>query len=276
VLLFWSLNQFDEVLKQVDLTGSAEGVITLTFPNASTFMLPFEAFYIVLLFCLAGVIFLPLHIYEAVRNLRVKYRFKEWMSDFLDQQYILYFETGKAIGDTEGERILSMAQKVFPELRLDLSSFSPSFSDYVKSILRIKKERPSSEIIKESLNYRVNSYILDLNLETRSGYFIVKDFKDKVVTFDDLRYLVNAISQIGIFKYRIIRVLLANKRIFRVICVADNYDPNFFNPDWLETSMTQKLITSTEFYFKNLPRFPIDLLIRHKAGYSVLWIGPIE
>ena len=117
---------------------------------------------------------------------------------------------------------------------------------------------------------------MDLNLKTRSGYFIVKDFKDKVMTFDDLKALSNAISKIGIFRYRIIRALLSNKRIFRVICVADKYDSVFFDLDWLEKSLTQTLVTSTEFYFKNYARFPIDFLVRHKGGYSVLWIGPIE
>lgn len=88
------------------------------------------------------------------------------------------------------------------------------------------------------------------------GYFIVKDFKDKIVTTDDLKDLVKIISSKFKNKYR-------RTDVFRCICVAKNYDQSFFDRESLELQMTQQLKT----------KFPIDLVVEENIGYSVLWVG---
>ena len=53
------------------------------------------------------------------------------------------------------------------------------------------------------------------------------------------------------------------KNIFRIICVAKNYDENFLDRESLEKLMTEKLQSDLK----------IDLLIKEPNGYSVLWIS---
>ena len=58
-------------------------------------------------------------------------------------------------------------------------------------------------------------------LRTPDGYFIVKDFKDKVVTPEDLRHLAKILGR----KFRNLDTLATPRvDIFRVICVAKAYD----------------------------------------------------
>ena len=44
-------------------------------------------------------------------------------------------------------------------------------------------------------NYSLGSYSLDLLLKTVNGYFIVKDFKDKVITVEDMKQLVDVVKK---------------------------------------------------------------------------------
>jgi hypothetical protein len=44
-----------------------------------------------------------------------------------------------------------------------------------------------------NLHCTIESYYLDLAMKTEDGYFIVKDFKDKVVTLDDLKQLARIV-----------------------------------------------------------------------------------
>ena len=104
--------------------------------------------------------------------------------------------------------------------------------------------------ISQSLDYIIDSYILDVAYNTDEGYFIVKNFKDKVVTPEDLRQLTRIVH--GKFT-----------QIFRVICVAEAYDESFLNKVTLEKQMTKELKAN----------FKIDLISQEKVGYSVLWIS---
>jgi hypothetical protein len=159
--------------------------------------------------------------------------------DYLDQSYVVVFETTIPNGNTTGEKILNLAISVFPEL---------IGATYTLTLwpapLRYKHDYP------KTMNYKLNSYLLDLLLETDEGLFIVKGFQDIVVTLNDLNQLSRLIN--SHFK----------KKIFRVICVAKEFDQSFFDKELLERQMI------------NLKtKFPIDLLIEEKVGYSVLWIG---
>jgi hypothetical protein len=115
-------------------------------------------------------------------------------------------------------------------------------------------------IISESMNYKVSSdYSVELALRTSDGYFIVKEFKDKVVSLEDLKHLVKLLSR----KFRDIDAIPPSVDIFRVIVVAKAYDESFLNRETLEKRMTTELKAN----------FKIDLILEEQTGYSVLWVG---
>jgi hypothetical protein len=104
------------------------------------------------------------------------------------------------------------------------------------------------------LNYTIGSYSVDLALKTEKGYFIVKDFKDKIVTLEDLEQLIQIIRGKFRDKYR-------RTYVFRVICVANEYDQSF------KESMKQQMSKELNSNIK------LDLLVQEKVGYSVLWVS---
>ena len=200
------------------------------------------------------VVFTPVIIWYFSRARGYSHKLKGWIEDYTEQAYILVFDTTIPKGSTTGEKILNLARNIFPELRPDYLGFSPYYTDRIKSYFRRKFGKQQDQIISESLNYKVNSYSFDLALRTDKGYFIVKDFKDKIVTFDDLKQLVQLIR--GKFKDKYQRT-----HVFRVICVTKEYDQSF--KESLEQQMTRELSSNIK----------LDLLIEEKVGYSVLWVS---
>lgn len=63
----------------------------------------------------------------------------------------------------------------------------PTFPSFVEALL--------SKNISESLNYTIDSYVLDVAYKTDEGYFIVKDLKDQTVTPEDLRQLTRIVKE---------------------------------------------------------------------------------
>jgi hypothetical protein len=96
---------------------------------------------------------------------------------------------------------------------------------------------------------------VDVALKTLEGYFIVKDFKDHIVTQEDLEYLLKTARH----KFR-------NKRlqpnIFRIIVVAKDYEESFLKRESLEQIMNRLVGT----------KLKVDLIVEEEKGYSVLWI----
>ena len=182
-------------------------------------------------------------------------KLKSWNEDYFEQSYFLIFDTMIPTGNTSGEKVLSLAKLIFPELRSDYVELSPDFSDHIMHYFKKKFGKGEEQHISKSLNYIVGSYSFDLALNTMKGYFIVKDFKDKVVTVDDLRQLVHVIHGKFKDKYR-------REDVLRVICTANEYDQPFLQRKSLEETMTKEIKTN----------FKIDLLIEEKVGYSVMWV----
>jgi hypothetical protein len=184
-------------------------------------------------------------------------RLNEWNEEYLHSSYTLIFDTTIPRGNSTGEKILNLAKLVFPELRPTFSTSildEPSSSAFVSALVRklLKKNRNKSEdtVITESKIFQVDSYKFDLALKTKVGYFVVKDFENKIVTIEDLHELS--------------RICNKNlKDVFRIICVAKKYDTPFLNRGSLERLMNEdeKL------------NFKIDLLVVEENGYSVLWIS---
>jgi hypothetical protein len=200
------------------------------------------------------IVFSPVIAWYFIRSRRYFQRLKEWKDDYLEQAYILVFDTTVPKGNTSGEKILNLARAVFPELRSDYSDFLPSYTDYIRLYFKKKFGKRQDQIISKSLNYTIGSYSVDLALKTEKGYFIVKDFKDKIVTLEDLMQLVQIIRGKFRDKYR-------RTYVFRVICVAKEYDQSF------KESMVQQMSEELSSNIK------LDLLVQEKIGYSVLWVS---
>jgi hypothetical protein len=179
-------------------------------------------------------------------------RLYEWNEDYLHSAYILIFDTTLPKGDSSGKRILSLARMVFPELRPEIHYSAlldkPNAQVFSKSLWNKLRHSKDPEV-EATFDQRVDSQNLDVVYKTGKGHFVIKDFKDKVVTSDELNILLDTIS-----KYY--------SKIFRVIFVAKEYDSKMTG-EALEERMN-KLSRN---------RFPFDLIVEEKSGYSVLWIG---
>jgi hypothetical protein len=185
-------------------------------------------------------------------------RLREWDEDYLESAYILIFDTTLPKGTSTGEKIFNLAKFVFPELRPELYISpldKPTFGSFVKALFGnlSKKSRRNDNSIQEdiakSVNYKIDSLLLDVAYKTEKGYFVVKDFKDKIVTLEDLKELTKSVQQ-------------HFRHIFRVLCIARQYDGSL-QGESLEHSILTELKTD----------IPIDLLLEEKVGYSVLWIS---
>ena len=104
-------------------------------------------------------------------------------------------------------------------------------------------------------DFTIDSYVLDLVLKTKAGYFIVKDFGNRVVTTQELHQLLTICNKL--------RGKTPTKNIFRIISVAENYDEHFLERESLEKLMSEKPQSD----------FKVDLLLKEASGYSVLWIS---
>jgi hypothetical protein len=185
-------------------------------------------------------------------------KLEEWDKDYLHSAYILIFDTTIPKGNSTGEKVLNLAKLVFPELRSDLyiglvdQPTAPAFISALFQKFSKNRGKPAEQNVSQGLGCTTaSSYYLDLALKTQHGYFIVKDFKDKVVTLEDLQQLEEALSnEFG-------------NNVFRIICVARKYHPIFLNVESLERQMTKELTAN----------YSIDLLVEEKIGYSVSWIS---
>jgi hypothetical protein len=179
-------------------------------------------------------------------------RLREWDEDYLESAYILIFDTTLPKGTSTGEKIFNLAKFVFPELRpeLYLSPLDkPTFGSFVKALFGNLSKKRSQEDVAKSFNYTIDSLLLDVAYKTEKGYFIVKDFKDKIVTLEELKQLTKSVQQ-------------HFRPIFRILCIARQYDGPL-QGESLEHSMLRELKTE----------IPIDLLLEEKVGYSILWIS---
>lgn len=202
------------------------------------------------------IVFTPFLVWYFSRAVKYYKRFKSWKQDYLEQSYILIFNTTIPKGNSIGERILNLSKNIFPELSPDYVESLPNYTDHLRYIIKKKWSKTEDNSIAKNMNYNINSYILDAAIRTERGYFIVKVFKDKIVTIDDIKQLIQIVT--GKFKDKYGRHF-----IFRLICVAKKYEEQFNNRSSLEQLMVNEIKT----------KFPIDLIIEEDIGYSVLWIG---
>jgi hypothetical protein len=180
----------------------------------------------------------------------------EWNEDYLEQTYVLIFDTTIPQGANTGEKILNLARVIFPELTSGYKS--QGLWNRTKLFFRRRQGRYEHTAISQITNNKIDSeYSVDLILKTPEGHFVVKDFKDSVVTVDVLRELIERLSR----KFRIIQSIPPRTNIFRVICVGKTYDQRFLDGG-LEKLMKRELKRN----------FKMDLILEEKVGYSILWV----
>jgi hypothetical protein len=206
------------------------------------------------------VIFTPFIIWKLVKMRNFNKQLEEWKEDYVVDMCSLIFNTTIPKGKTTGEKILSLASMVFPQMRKDYIKYSLSVRLHIKYYLTKFRKFNGGHIPSMSLNYLAKpDYDLDVVFRTLEGYLVIKGFRDRVVTVDDLNYLIEIIA--SNFKAKFSR----GTGVFAVICVAKEYDEPFLNRRSLEKIMTEDLKTD----------FGIDLIVEEDIGYSVLWIDPV-
>lgn len=130
-------------------------------------------------------------------------RLKNWDDDYLESAYILVFNTTLPKGESTAEKILNLAKMVFPELRPDIYASvidKPTMSSFIKALWKKIKSRDRKLITSETdvskfANYVIDPSTLDLVYQTDEGSFIIKEFKDKSVTLQDLKETTALIKQ---------------------------------------------------------------------------------
>lgn len=148
---------------------------------------------------------------------------------FIRQSYLVNFETSVPEGETRVEKILNEAIHVFPTL---------------KEVQRKAKLKQTK--IPYKLDQKFNGETIDGIVSTKKGDFIVK-FYDKTVSESDLKNLIKTLSK-------------SRDKIFRVLCVAKDYD---------EDLQSNKLVGIMD----KIPKhFKLDLIFEEEHGYSMLWI----
>lgn len=183
--------------------------------------------------------------------------FKEWNEEYLEETYTVVFNTTIPRGSTIGERVFNLAKFIFPELSPEYVRLTAGIRGRIKLYFKKRLGRLKELNVSEHLNIKVDSYSLDLALKTPEGYFIVKSFE--VVTPEELRHLISFLSH----KFRKITEIPPKVDIFRVICIAKDYDRTFLNRETLEKLMEKDLKSSLK----------VDLIVEEKVGYSVLWVS---
>lgn len=148
---------------------------------------------------------------------------------FIRQSYLVNFETSVPEGETRVEKILNEAIHVFPTL---------------KEVQRKAKLKQTK--IPYKLDQKFNGETIDGIVSTKKGDFIVK-FYDKTVSESDLKNLIKTLSK-------------SRDKIFRVLCVAKDYDED------LQSNKLVGILDKIPKYYK------LDLIFEEEHGYSMLWI----
>jgi hypothetical protein len=170
-----------------------------------------------------------LFLWITYRGNSYKKELKEIENQLIRQSYLVNFETSIPEGETKADKILNHSSLVFPELQYLL-----------------RKTKPDSKKLPYKTNQNIRNDIIDIVVPTKRGDFIVKFFD--TVSFKTLEEFADNLSKSG-------------KAIFRVLCVAKNFD------DELQSSQLSALMQKL-----NLD-FDMDLIFEEDQGYSMLWIN---
>ncbi len=195
------------------------------------------------LYIVFGSIFGYFLIWTIWKGRKLRKEIDDWEDTYLDQHYILTFETNTPKGNTNGEKIFNMAQAVFPELRQKNN----------------KPEKWKGVVMGE------NGYEFDCYQETNEKeqkYFIAKHFGKEKIDLEKIQELCNMAMK-GVPAKTLKekwKKFGSAKPAFRVICVGENYDEKL-----LKDRSRQREMDKLEF------EYPVDLILEKAGNYQVLW-----
>ncbi|MBM2852929.1 MAG: hypothetical protein HW420_1476, partial [Candidatus Nitrosotenuis sp.] len=111
---------------------------------------------------------------------------------------------------------------------------------------RLGRDKSKGKKLPYKTNQTIGNETVDIVVATKKGDFIVKFFDD--ISFKTIEQFAQTLSK-------------SNKIIFRVLCVAKNYDEELQSPQL--SSLMQKLGL----------KYDMDLIFEEEQGYSMLWIN---
>ena len=188
-----------------------------------------------------AAIFIYFLVWTLWKGRKLKADVDAWEEAYLDQYYVLTFETNTPKGSTNGEKIFNMAQTVFPELRKKDG----------------KPEKWNGEKV-ISDGYKFDCF--QLTNESEPRVFVAKHFGKTKVDLEKLQELSDVAKKTTDSWKKKLKGETAGE-IFRVICVAQDYDDEF-----LKDKSLQNLMDELDF------EDPIDLILEKDGNYSVLWV----
>ncbi len=170
-----------------------------------------------------------LFLWITYRGQAYKKELKTIENQLIRQSYLVNFETSIPEGTTRIEKILNHSSLVFPELHSLLG-----------------RDKSEGKKLPYKTNQTIGNETVDIIVATKKGDFIVKFFDD--ASIKAIEQFAQTLSK-------------SNKRIFRVLCVAKNYDEELQSNQL--SSLMQKLGL----------KFDMDLIFEEEQGYSMLWIN---
>jgi hypothetical protein len=170
-----------------------------------------------------------LFLWITYRGQSYKKELKTIENQLIRQSYLVNFETSIPEGTTRIEKILNHSSLVFPELHS-----------------RLGGDKSGGKKLPYKTNQTIGNETADIVVDTKKGDFIVKFFDD--ISFKTIEQFAQALSK-------------SNKIIFRVLCVAKNYDEELQSAQL--SSLMQKLGL----------KYDMDLIFEEEQGYSMLWIN---
>jgi len=168
-----------------------------------------------------------------------------WENAYLDQNYLLTFETNPPAGSTDGEKIFNMTQIVFPELR------KPN-----------GKPEKWKGIVKGTDGYEFDCFqTTNAKKDEEKEILVVKHFGDTKITKEKLQELCDAAKESQKEKSVEKKIEKAYEmEIFRIICVGRNYEPKLIKNEKYQDSVMADLD------FDGL----IDLILEEEGNYTVI------
>jgi hypothetical protein len=170
-----------------------------------------------------------LFLWITYRGQSYKKELKTIENQLIRQSYLVNFETSIPEGATRIEKILNHSSLVFPELHSLLG-----------------RDKSESKKLPYKTNQTIGNETVDIVVTTKKGDFIVKFFDD--ASFKTIEQFAQTLSK-------------SHKTIFRVLCVAKNYDEELQSNQL--SSLVQKLGL----------KYDMDLIFEEEQGYSMLWIN---
>jgi len=169
----------------------------------------------------------------------------QWEDAYLDQNYLLTFETNSPQGSTDGEKIFNMAQTVFPELRKSNG----------------KPEKWKGKVVTKD-GYEFDCFQpTNVKKDEDKEILVVKHFGDSEITAEKIQEVCDSINKSK--KDKSVQKKIENAsgmNIFRLIIVGRNYDNKLVKDEDYQDEVLDDLDFDAH----------IDLILEKDGNYTVI------